>query len=325
MVLQLANRPAFRSHDLDETRCYVADMFKQHHLELEGAHSRLNLSASRADMGPLTLVHLQHGADVFIDPEILEHFYLMQIPLQGVAQCIVNDEAIEMKPGRVCLISPTQRVKMRLRQDCRYLIVKIDRLYVEAQLADELDCCPRRPLEFQPDIALRGASVTGIMSLIGHLEGRAFEGDALYSRHDVQSNAASILVRSMLHGLQSNYSTQLSTANSATVRPRFIRQAEAYINANVSMSLSPAEIAKAASVSVRGLHRGFRDCFDMTPMEYVKSRKLLKIRELLNQPDGGHSITELALQFGFNHLGHFAASYKQRFGELPSKTVRGIQ
>lgn len=325
MVLQLANRPAFRSHDLDETRCYVADMFKQHHLELERARTRLNVSASRADMGPLTLVHLQHGADVFIDPEALEHFYLMQIPLQGVAQCIVNGEAIEMKPGRVCLVSPTQRIKMRLRQDCRYLIVKIDRAYLEAQLADELDCCPRQPLEFQPDIPLGGTSIAGILSLIGHLEGRAFEGDALYLRHDVQSHAASMLVRSMLHGLQSNYSDQLETANSAAIRPRFIRQAEAYINANVAARLNPAEIANAASVSVRGLHRGFRDYFDMTPMEYVKGRKLLKIRELLNQPGSEHSVTELALQFGFNHLGHFAESYKRRFGELPSRTARRIQ
>ena len=323
-MFKSAGKPAFRSSDLDETRQYVANMFKHHHLEIEGVRSKLNALVSRADMGPLTLVHLQHGADVFIDPEMLESFYLLQIPIAGVAQCIVNDETVEMKRGHACLVSPSQRVKMHLKQDCRYFIVKIDRGYVEAQLADELDCSPCRALEFKPDVHLHGVSITGILSLIGHLENRAFEGDPLYARLDIQANAAAMLVRSMLYSFHNNYSDWLRNSSSVAVRPRYIRKAESYINSNVATRLSPGEIAKAASVSVGALHRGFRDYFNMTPMQYVKDRKLLRIRELLGQ-DSEHSISELAFRFGFDHLGHFAASYKRRFGELPSKTQRGMQ
>jgi AraC-like DNA-binding protein len=32
-------------------------------------------------------------------------------------------------------------------------------------------------------------------------------------------------------------------------------------------------------------------------------------------------ISELALQFNFLHLGHFAQHYQQRFGELPTDTM----
>jgi AraC-like DNA-binding protein len=33
------------------------------------------------------------------------------------------------------------------------------------------------------------------------------------------------------------------------------------------------------------------------------------------------SVTESALRAGFDHLGRFAAGYRQRFGESPSQTV----
>nr|WP_289711683.1 helix-turn-helix domain-containing protein [Escherichia coli] len=34
------------------------------------------------------------------------------------------------------------------------------------------------------------------------------------------------------------------------------------------------------------------------------------------------NLTELALDFGFAHLGRFAEQYRRQFGELPSETLR---
>ena len=36
----------------------------------------------------------------------------------------------------------------------------------------------------------------------------------------------------------------------------------------------------------------------------------------------GQSVTEVAYAHGFEHLGRFSAYYRERFGELPSDTVR---
>lgn len=36
----------------------------------------------------------------------------------------------------------------------------------------------------------------------------------------------------------------------------------------------------------------------------------------------GSSVTSIALDWGFDHLGRFAASYKKRFGETPRETLK---
>ncbi|MFP5456117.1 MAG: helix-turn-helix domain-containing protein, partial [Alphaproteobacteria bacterium] len=34
------------------------------------------------------------------------------------------------------------------------------------------------------------------------------------------------------------------------------------------------------------------------------------------------TVSELALEWGFTHLGRFSAEYRRRFQELPSETLR---
>jgi len=57
-------------------------------------------------------------------------------------------------------------------------------------------------------------------------------------------------------------------------------------------------------------------------MEYVKQVRLAKAREEMLATQGAKSVTSIAMEWGFNHLGHFARDYRARFGELPSQTLR---
>ena len=321
-MLQLAKQPAFRSRDLDETRGYIGQILKQHQLEIERRNVSLDASIASAAFGPFSLMHLQHGADVFIDPECLFDFYALQIPLEGVADYLLDGQSIESMPGRACLISPTQRVQMRFQANCGHCILRVDRDYLETVLAEELDSVPGRPLVFAPDVDLTDAGAAGIVSLLSYLDGRASEGDPAYAQRSVANGAASLLVRTMLHSLPSNYSARLEAVGDYTVLPRQMRRVKAYVAANISKKITPLDMAQAASISVRALHRGFRDYFESTPMEYVKSQKLDAIHAILQKSDCIESVSELAYRFGFDHLGHFAASYRRRYGELPSHTLR---
>jgi AraC family ethanolamine operon transcriptional activator len=43
---------------------------------------------------------------------------------------------------------------------------------------------------------------------------------------------------------------------------------------------------------------------------------------LLRAAQTQSTVTEIANDFGFTHLGYFSQDYKAQFGELPSETMR---
>ena len=73
----------------------------------------------------------------------------------------------------------------------------------------------------------------------------------------------------------------------------------------------------------RTLQRCFASYFQMSPLEYIKTRRLNEARRaLVNTDPSVCSVTQIALGSGFTHLGRFAVEYRAFFGESPSETLR---
>ena len=76
-------------------------------------------------------------------------------------------------------------------------------------------------------------------------------------------------------------------------------------------------------MSLRSLYALFDRHLGTTPKQYVRQRKLQRLHECLADPSCSvRSVTELAMDYGFMHLGRFAESYRQQFAELPSETFK---
>jgi AraC family transcriptional activator of pyochelin receptor len=68
------------------------------------------------------------------------------------------------------------------------------------------------------------------------------------------------------------------------------------------------------------LKRGFREEFRNSVFGYVRQLRMEKARSLLEGSD--LSVTQVALEAGYNSFGHFAAAFKRSFGILPSQYRR---
>ena len=102
----------------------------------------------------------------------------------------------------------------------------------------------------------------------------------------------------------------------------YLRRAEEFILAHLRDPISRADICAAAEVSARSLSRQFVRRHAVGPMTFLKQRRLEAAqRSLLAAEPEEQSVTDVALDCGFYHLGRFSVEYRAAFGESPSRTL----
>ncbi|MBW2286956.1 MAG: AraC family transcriptional regulator [Deltaproteobacteria bacterium] len=100
------------------------------------------------------------------------------------------------------------------------------------------------------------------------------------------------------------------------------RHAEEFIDAQLESVVSLAEVAAAVGTSTKTLSRAFRQRHGMGPAGFLRRRRLEAARrDLAAAEPGATAVSDVALRYGFAHLGRFAGAYREAFGELPSETL----
>ncbi len=104
-------------------------------------------------------------------------------------------------------------------------------------------------------------------------------------------------------------------------KARAARAASDYIDAHAADAPAIQDVCRAVGVSWRALDYAFREVFDVTPKQYLQATRLQGARRELYQGGPASTVTDIANNWGFWHIGKFAADYKRHFGELPSETL----
>ncbi|WP_307840422.1 AraC family transcriptional regulator [Streptomyces sp. G44] len=106
-------------------------------------------------------------------------------------------------------------------------------------------------------------------------------------------------------------------------RPAAVKRVMDVVQERPAEPYDAARLAEIAQVGLRTLQEAFRKNLGMSPMAYVQEVRLQRVRQHLRVADPGTvTVTEVAYQWGFAHLGRFARRYRARFGEPPSQTLR---
>ena len=102
-----------------------------------------------------------------------------------------------------------------------------------------------------------------------------------------------------------------------------LKSARELLQDSLDNDLKITETAKALDVSQRTLEYTFKQNLGMTPKTYLQILRLYKIHHVLKTADpSATKVSDIALQYAFFHMGHFAAEYKKLFGESPTETLR---
>src|SRR4051794_31210902 len=104
--------------------------------------------------------------------------------------------------------------------------------------------------------------------------------------------------------------------------PWALKRAMEYMRAELVNRITLSDLVAASGVSERTLIRQFQIFLGVTPIAQLERLRLAAVREQLLRAPEGRSVADIAAEFGLTHFGRFAASYRRRFGELPSATLR---
>jgi AraC-like DNA-binding protein len=100
-----------------------------------------------------------------------------------------------------------------------------------------------------------------------------------------------------------------------------VRLAEEIMRARSNEPLSIADVAREVGVSLRSLQLAFIGARGMKPRDVLLRMRLERARERLQSAGPAETVTTIAMDCGFAHLGRFPATYRTAFGELPSVTL----
>lgn len=327
--LPLGRSRTFSSDSLNTVRNFMTDQFCDHSLRTEGGSPPLHFKHNHLRLQSLSFHATDYGmpfGKVALTIPSIEDICLVQFSLSGTARIVSNGQEIELKRGELCVLNSKAPVSETFDHDYRHLTVRIPMDRINTVLRQELG---RSDLSFEP--VMQSTRVDGAAAAFGHLVRTICDdldaGVTAY-RHEraaevVEDTLTRLLLASVPHRHAQDYN-----APRTSPAPYYIRRIEKYLRevASIDEPITLDTLVDVSGVKARTLHASFRRFRSVTPMTYVKNYRLDTAHQRLREAagKGAGSVTEIAMMCGFNHLSKFAHDYRERFGQLPSDTLKGL-
>lgn len=310
------------TRDLDEARAGVSRVLSPHELKISRSSEHLDTRLCHAPMGAVSINRLRYGATVQIDVGCTKDFLLVMMPLSGVSEVRCGNDSIRSTPEVASVVSPTLPLRMTSMHDSDQIMVRIDRAFLERHCMQHLGRELRRPVEFQLAMDVSDGRAASWCALVRYLVSELDRETNVFTSPLTRVHVEHLVVSTLLLVQPHSYRDDLMSAGRPAA-PSFIRRVEEYIDAHADEPLSIADLAAQAGVSTTTLFAGFREFRNTSPIAYLKGVRMKRAREELRAASP-HSatVTDVAMRWGFGHLGRFAADYRRWFGESPSETLK---
>jgi AraC family transcriptional regulator, ethanolamine operon transcriptional activator len=117
-------------------------------------------------------------------------------------------------------------------------------------------------------------------------------------------------------------STARSTRKPLLNAHRITQAAQSLIESSVNEPLTVMRLCDELGVSRASLQRSFLQIYGVSPLAYLRMRRLNCARRDLKAAYGtSTTVAVIAMRWGFFHFARFSQDYFQQFGELPSATL----
>lgn len=275
--------------------------------------NRYSLDKPEAFQGLPGLSVLRRETESRIEAVIYEP--VLCLILQGSKVTSIGDQFVELRPGDALLVSHDLPVVSRITRasvEEPYLavILSID-LGVVRSLYDQIADAPA-PGAHARSLTAGPVEPAWLAPLVRYFELVDNPLDARVLGPSILREIHYRLLRSPIGRMLRN----LLVADSHASR---VARAIQRVRAEFRSSLSVADLAKTAGMSVSSFHEHFKSVTGTTPLQYQKDLRLIAARALL--VDRNQTVSEAAYAVGYESPTHFSRDYSRKFGLPPSRDV----
>lgn len=263
--------------------------------------------------------HIEYGTDVTVKIEDLANSYSISLPISGYQELSAGNRKTESNITNGIIISPSAPCELNISGNCRKSLVRISRREMELALEASLGRPIDKPLIFEPKMDARVGASSAWWRTIRLIEHEVSQADSLYNFAPFIRDIEQALIKGLLTSQPHNYSDALKDAFKRKL-PSYIIKTIDYIRNNAKNDLHIEDIEWIAGVSRNKLYADFKTHFGEPPTAYLKRVRLEGVRKEIIETSGQESISKIAMNWGFNHLGRFSSDYKKLFTETPSET-----
>jgi len=291
----------------------VAQKYCAHRLDIASGQHKLDAVHNHFAAGDLTFNYMRYGGRVEIDPGELKNFYLIQIPLRAGAQVRNGNQTVDSTTEFATILNPDLKTKMVWHADCEMLLVQINAKRVKQEAELHLGRELFAPIRFEPTIRMKAQQLAIWRQQLSNMFADADQ--------NIAPTGSTEMILELLEAAPSNVQCFFD-ARPADIASTQMRKAMEIIKSNFDQEFTLDDLACAAGASPRALQYAFKATYNMTPMQMLRLERLRWARHLLLVANPHQTVTQIALDLGFQHLGRFAQEYREAFGETPNQTLQ---
>ncbi|MFG0753856.1 AraC family transcriptional regulator [Pseudomonas sp. TYF_14] len=307
-------------HDMASAQNWMSQICGPHQLSVRDPQLRFRHLACRLES--LTMGMIEYGTDatITIVKDRSLGCFSISLPFFGEQELKQRDGLILSNVDTGVIVSPDDDQELTIGGDCRKMQLIIPKQAMLAVLQELIRAPIHEPLRFNPAIDAVNGNTGAWWRLVKHTFHEMQEHSSLYSQAGMSGCFSSVLIRSLLLNQPNNFSREIENKFGKKY-PNYLVKAKDFIETNARLEIRLQDIENAAGVTRYKLFESFGKYLDMSPMAYLKQYRLLGARREIMEDKSHRNVADIALAWGFNHLGRFAADYKSLFGESPRSTV----
>jgi AraC-like DNA-binding protein len=282
---------------------------------------RFDVQLNGLNLGRISLSYNRYGADSKVESEFSGDPVFFVVGTGAPTTFRLPGRTIGADSKHPAIIAHSRRMEIERPRESGILVLRTSLPDLEHQLETLANQWRREPLSFDRDGDLSRGAGGSLMRLMRFLASE-LEADPSAEKRPVFRRSYEELFLSALLSLPHNHSDLLRGENEAAVSPGIVNIAQEYMQANLGNSVTVSDLLRLCKCSRGTLYSAFRKATGYSPREFLTEQRLHAVRTKLLNPTGADSVSSVAIDCGFVHLGRFARTYRNRFGESPSETLK---